>query len=105
MNFYKIRITCYIYSKMKSIGGNLSPQGMLSQACEDDDEEEEGGAAAGGGGGDNRAATDSTAAEDGDDSSSDTDDDAAAAVVKSCPTSPANRRRVGLRKRGDADPR
>ena len=69
---------------------------MLSQPCEDDEEEEEGGTVAGGG-------ADSTAAEDGDNSSSDTDDEAA--TVKSCPTSPANRRRVGLRKRGDADPR
>ena len=76
---------------MKSIGGNLSPQGMLSQACEDDEEEEEGGPAAAGGG-DNRAATDSTAAEDGDNSSSgsdDGDDDDNANVIKSCPTSPA----------------
>ena len=75
-----------------------SSKGMLSQACEDEEEEEEEGGATGGGG-ENRTATDSTAAEDGDNSSSDTD------VVKSCPTSPANRRRVGLRKRGDADPR
>ena len=80
----------------------MSLPGMLSQACEDETEEEDGGAAAGDGG-EVRTATDSTAAEDGDNSSSDTDCDAA--VVKSCPTSPANRRRVGLRKRGDGDAR